>query len=137
MSAKFRPSLDENEIRLLLDLCKSNGSQLSLAIARKLIVFLTKLDNGIITSAYSLKPVSKQSLSSDLGFTEVMENLSEVLQTEQAERNGRLKAAFTKWIGNPASCSLREISDARQWRYENDLMNPQEQAEFEKEVFGL
>jgi hypothetical protein len=48
-----------------------------------------------------------------------------------------LKAAFTKWIGNPGNCSLREISDARQWRYENDLMNPQEQAEFEKEVFGL
>ena len=118
-SSRFRPSLSLPEIKHLLDLCKRDASQESLAVAPRLSLYIAKIENQIISPAHTLAP--PESLGVRLGIEE-----AEIIIKDDCSN------AYAKWSANPASCSIAEIELSNQFRFENGLMSADEQMKYLK-----
>lgn len=84
-------------------------------------LFLSKIENEQVSVQYTNAPTLVEKLDLD----------SPPMKTD-------LKAlrlsAYNKWLSNPASCSLVEHTRAQMYRYENDLMSPEEESDYEKKL---
>lgn len=122
MKQKFRPSLTAAEVTHVITLCKRDGSQLSLSVARQLSIFQAKIDNGLVQHSHTVKPT----LAEEVGF---------VQSNEPAEMTP--EEAYTNWRINPAALTLKQLQLAADYRYENDLMTEDEESRYEKIKFGM
>lgn len=128
MAAKkyFRPSLTASEISLLVAIVKDSAavqnSPEKQGLLIKLLQFDFKLQTGAIAPAFTS---TRQSLEESLG-------LGEGNAVSQLESR---KIAYEKYQKFPELCTPDEISSAKTYAYENDLMTLQEEAEFEMENF--
>jgi len=115
MSITYRPSLTIDEINLILTNL-SCADEHHAALRRKLEVFTLKAKHGI-TRASHIK-TGKASTAAALGFEDddTMETLLEHWNNPQAR----------------ALLSLRQILKINHHRYVNDLMTPEEEAEYER-----
>lgn len=116
--AKFRPSFDENEIQFLY-LCVNffpAGEQEAIhqrtKMLRKLAVLKTKIQVGAIDPSYELKDWMRE-----LGFTD--KDLPAMRQV-----------CYARWRNNDILRDY-EIEMAKTYAWENGLMTPEEQQEFE------
>lgn len=121
MSAhKFRPSLTEGEILYLLDLLQSDTREathkVSTSLHSKLKVFVMKAQLGIVSPAYTAMTAPKMSLA---------EALQEGTPSEKRHN------AYSKFITTPYLCSKEELSLAMSYKYEHDLMVPEEEEAYE------
>lgn len=116
---KYRISLAANEIHYLISLCEADKTQpaMSHEVLAKLKLFIAKMNLGIVNPAFSISPV-KQTLEEQLGVV----NPSE-----------RRAAAYEKWRRTPNLCNKQEVALANTYRYENDLMTPEEEDDYEKD----
>jgi|LauGreDrversion4_2_1035121.scaffolds.fasta_scaffold869448_2 hypothetical protein len=118
MISKYRPTLTAQEIAYMIERCDADARDetagLSVALGSKLKIFAMKMQLGIVSSAYVSAP--KQSLTDKLGF-----------DTPESKR----LAAFEKHSKLPSLCTPEEIKLAQTYRYENNLMTPQEEADYE------
>lgn len=130
--AKYRPVLTAQQILHLLNRCKLEQplSELGVMCISTLSVFKTKIENAGIQPAYIQQP-DKPSTMEQLG-AEFPSTNDVPIPKEQA-----WFAAYEKYKKDPESCSLREILDAREHMYLNDLMTPEEVIEFERKEFKI
>lgn len=117
---KYRPSLTLPQLKYLLTvLTASNPNQLFLDLHNSVLAILRTLEFkasvGIAAPAYTAAP--KETAEQKLGF-------SPAITKEQA---------YQKSLEYPQLCTASERQQARLYRYENDLMTPEEEEAFENE----
>lgn len=116
VEAKYRLSLTANQIAYLAELVhadtrfETTGTREDLAAY--LNIFLAKLQYGKVNVAYVATP--RKSIEQKLGLT----SRSEI---------------YEKWKAG-AECSEWELGQVAAYRYTNDLMTPEEEAEYERGV---
>lgn len=108
---KFRPSLSLTEIQHILHHLPPTGND---ALRRKLEVFTIKAEHGIASPSHVA--IGKQSLESSLGFSadDTMAQLLALYQT------------------TPQLLSVTQLTRVQHHRYLNDLMSPEEEAQYEQ-----
>jgi hypothetical protein len=118
---KFRPYFTAAELLEIIAALKSAPNPRRLTLCQYLESFLLKINHGIISPAHTLEP----SLETKLGFPDPSTPIpiSHSLTGE---------AAHQKWLVSPVSATPKEIAEAMNWRYLNDLMSPDEEAEYER-----
>lgn len=125
---KFRPYLTMQQIRYFIELAdadqRSETEHLRLKSLRELKLFAAKNDLGLVSPA--LTTVGRQTVEDKLGLgsnsNDATANLSLTEQREQA---------YNLWRANPQLCTEYQIKLATLYRYENDLMSPDEEAAYE------
>jgi hypothetical protein len=122
---KYRPVVTEQELAYIIERCEADTREettgISVALSSKLKVFAMKMQLGISSAAYVSSP--RESLASKLGLED----------TPVTPERKRL-AAFDKWSSLPSLCTPEEIKLAQTYRYENNLMTPQEESDYENSI---
>ena len=121
---KYRPYLTIQQLHYFLHLVESDTSedtQLIRALTLKeLKLFLVKYDLGAVKAASTV--VGRESLEDKLG-------LGVSTDTDKASIR---EAAYLQWKKNPELCTPYQLEQAQLYRYENDLMTPEEEAAYEQ-----
>jgi hypothetical protein len=112
-STKYRPYFTLPQLQEISRVLKTNGSQ-NLTLIRYVDTFLAKIE---------FDAVSRVRIEDRLGFG--------VSQAPIDLAAMRLEA-YEKWKTNPADTSVREMGRVLMYRYENDLMSPEEEREYER-----
>ncbi len=118
---KFRPYFTAAELQEIINCLKSHPTPRRLTICQYLESFLLKINHGIISPAHTTAP----SLEQKLGFPDPNQPIP-------VSHNLTGEAAYNKWFLDPKSATPKEIAEAMNWRYLNDLMSPEEEAEYER-----
>ena len=122
MQQKFRPSLTLQEISYLLDVIALDQTEskqyLRESVRSKLQIFSLKAKHGLVSAAYSASP--KLDISDALGDS-----------ISPAEKR---RAAFVLFQQNPNLCTPAQYNQAQTFRYENNLMTPEEEESYESET---
>lgn len=115
IQTKFRPSLTLDEINRILSLLDPAHDK---AIITQLNKFRLKAIHGIATPSHVVVP--RQSLEDSLGFGTT---------TPTTEQSG--EQLYTIWLEHPKSLSAAQIAKVHHYRYTNDHMTPEEEANYE------
>lgn len=119
--SKYRPYFTRDELLEIISTLKSHPSPRRLQICQYLEGFLLKMEHGVIKAAHTPLPTQEEKL----GFAPIP--VSHDLTGE---------AAYQKWLLNPVKATPKEIEEAMDWRYRNNLMSPTEEAEYENAQLG-
>lgn len=115
--AKFRPSLTLQEINYILDAISLEQTEskqyLRESVRGKLQIFSLKAKHGLVSAAYSAAP---------------RVDIADALGDSPVERR---EASYQLWKSNPNLCTPEQLQQAATYRYENNLMSPEEEQEFE------
>lgn len=123
-NAKFRPVLTSQQITHLISLCKKDLSNESLSCLSILLPFEHKISNSLITPAYTTQ--IKSSKIDELGFS---------TPTTKTDLDvGSLHTKYLECGEDISQFSLTEIKAIQLYRYENDLMTPEQEKEYEAMV---
>lgn len=124
---KFRPYFTPSELLEIISALKEQNKNRNLI--RYLEGFAIKIERGVLEPQLTLNPAP--SIEQKLGFHEDHSNdsLGNLLAKKKL-------ASYSKWKLFPASCSPNELAQAKMYRYENDLMDSQEEFEYETLHFG-
>lgn len=121
-SAKYRPYLTIQQLHYFLSLCEADNRTETETIRartiRELKLFIAKNDLGAVSPQYTTSP--RQSVEEKLG-----------LALDSSDPVTRRKAAYDLWNTNPTLCTQSEIIAATLYRYENNLMTPEEELAYE------
>ncbi len=121
-TVKLRPYLSPQQINYILDLCSQDQREATAHLRKQITASLQlvtmKLELGLSQGSYTATP--RVTVAEKLGFSE--SDLSPAARRE---------AAYMTYKANPSLCTQYEIRLARTYMYENGMMTPQEQEEFE------
>jgi hypothetical protein len=120
INQKYRPYFTSLELTEIISALKSQPTPSRVALIRYLEGFALKISHGIISSAHTLEPSIAEKLELDQSHIDAVNSL-------QSKRFN----AYKKWRDSPEKCSPPEIELVQVYRYENDLMDPKEESEFE------
>ena len=121
MATKYRPYLTPQELDIIISSLKSTSSNVSLI--RYMEDFAFKISRDSIKPNLTLKPTLTESL--ELGLESRMSKPT--LHQLKVE-------SYAKWLNNPAKCNASDIARVHMYRYENDLMSPEEESEYESKI---
>jgi len=114
------------QIHYFLSLCENDNRAETEPIKNKTIkelkLFLVKNDLGAVKPQYTPSP--RVTVSDKLGFDD-----SSAMSKEEQRA-----AAYELWMTNPHLCTPEEVKQAEIYRYENDLMSPDEEVAFEEKM---
>jgi hypothetical protein len=116
MIPKYRPYFTAGELSEIVLCLKSHPTPRRMTIAQYLEGFILKIQHGVISPNH----LSKPSMEQKLGITPIP--ISHEITGE---------AAYQKFLINPGKCTPKEIEEAQEWRYVNQLMSPEEQEQYE------
>ena len=120
---KFRPYLTAAQLHYFLDLMAADNRAATELIKKntekEIKLFMAKMELGGVTPA--LVSTGRQSMADRLGL-----DLTDPMQAREA--------AYATWSANPKLWSPEEIRLAQLYRYENNLMSPTEEAEYEQSI---
>lgn len=122
---KYRPYFTLRELETLLAATKTVGS--SPHLIRYLEGYISKITLEETSPALTLTP--KQTLADKLGFGP---SPAESLSSQGASLSDLKHLSYAKWKISPLKCSAQEIARAQMYRYEHDMMTPDEESEYEK-----
>lgn len=121
MATKYRPYLTPQELETILSSLKQTGSNPTLI--HYLSGFQSKIDLGLTKPNMVTKPTMEESL----GLGPVPAIPTTVTR----------ESAYKKWTINPQSCTPNEIDMSNIYRYENNLMSPEEESTYESQMSGF
>lgn len=122
----FRPYLTLAQIEAIIEKFNADPKHPEAnGIVKTLTVLHFKARMGNISAAHVRTP--KQSLEESLGFVDDPE-------TESMQINSQRQQVYEKYLKAPALCTEEEVKVALTFKYENDLMTPEEEAEFESSL---
>lgn len=126
----FRPYLTEQEILYLLSLTASQiHNPTALGVHKKLKALTYKISENLVTPAYT-HARNSESLEEKLGFS----TLSEISPQGKDTLEKIKQELYTLW-SNPETrtkLTIPELELVSEFRYTNDLMTPEEEAEYEQ-----
>lgn len=146
---KFRPVLSAYLITHIIALAKQDvvagsTSLSSIELISILAPFAAKIENAGITAAYTTAP--RKSLEESLGMPASTPAPTQELQATSTHymldgayfvnKEEYWEACYQKSLSSPSSCTLQELQAAREHKYLEGLMPPEEMVEFEKEAFS-
>jgi len=114
--SKYRPALSAAQILYLVKLLESQPGEYAVSLCKQLKLFQAKMQLGIVSPAFVGAP--KLSIEDKLGLTEVVSD--------------RRKLAYTLYYETPELCTPEEVQLALTFKYENNLMDKEEEEEYEK-----
>ena len=121
---KFRPYLTLQQIKYFIELADSDNRSeteaLRLKSLRELRLFVAKNDLGLVRPALII--ADKKTMAEQLGLATA---------TDPAATR---EQAYQLWTMNPQLCTDHQIQLAQLYRYENDLMSPDEEQRYESEL---
>lgn len=129
---KYRPVLTATQILHILTLAKSEYplTQDSMNLIVSLSPFAAKIDNAGIQAAYVTTPRKDTSSLEALGAAPSIP-ATQVLGVNKEEY---WEQCYQLYISNPTACSLAQINAAKEHMYLNELLSPEEVAEFESNL---
>ena len=117
---KYRPYLTLTELDIVISSLKTTCANPHLI--HYLEGFKAKIDLGITSPNLTLTPRPTLSDRLELGDTNASDSLSLTTNLESKRSN-----AYTKWLSDPRACTAHEIELTHLYRFENDLMSPEEE----------
>lgn len=138
MNPKYRPVLTSQQITHILTLCKRDMTEESISVISTLSVFEHKIRNVSVTPAYTEKP--KITLTESLGFSHSPVDDLPDIKVGRAARESRKATLYKVWSENPdmrESMDIQDILLIKEYRYENNLMNPEEESKYEAGLFRM
>lgn len=115
---KYRPYLTLPELDIIISSLKTTCSNPHLI--HYLEGFKSKIDLGITSPNLTLTPRPGVMERLELGDTGDS-TVSISIETKRAK-------AYTKWLSSPQACTPLEIELTHLYRFENDLMSPEEES---------
>lgn len=116
-----RPALTNQDV---LDVLASlREVKPSASVTKKFVLLQYKIENGIAAVSYEKNESDAESL--DMIVTPKMGNPLKCTPEQK-------KSIYDFWKRFPEECNVFQLSVANLYRYENDLMSPEEQSAFEK-----
>ena len=110
---KYRPYFTASELSEVIR-CVKVSSQ-NLPLLRYLESYALKISHGVITESITLQPTLADSLELDS-------------PSPDSSLESKRSKAYAKWLSSPESCTPLEIELAHLYRFENDLMSPEEES---------
>jgi hypothetical protein len=120
---KYRPYFTSIELSELISALKETPKPSRIALIRYLEGFALKISHGIISSAHTLEPSMSEKLELDQTRQEIIDSIG-----------SKRFNAYRKWRDFPNKCTPGEIEMSQMYKYENDLMTPEEELELEKSL---
>lgn len=116
---KYRPYFSADELQELILSLKESPNPRRLQLIQYLESFRLKIEHGVISAQMTLAPsmIDRLELAAS-GGTDAMSVASEKL--------------YNQWKLAPATLTPSQISDVLQYRWENSLMTPTEQDQYEQ-----
>ncbi len=125
---KYRPVLTASQIAYLLSRCKQLdqlSNPIALACIGTLSVFQTKIQNEAVNAAYAVSPTISKLDS--LGFSDTHPEEKSKKPTDET---------IATWLEiDSCNLSLQQLEWLQDYRYRNDLMSQEEEADFEATNF--
>lgn len=121
MATKYRPYLTPQELDIIISSLKTTSSNVSLI--RYLEDFAHKISRDSIKPNLTLKPSLEDKLELNAPRARTMDSLIALKSL-----------AYQKWLTNPTKCTSSELARVHMYRYENDLMSPEEETEYESKI---
>ena len=112
---KYRPYFTASELGEVIRCVKLSSQNISLL--RYLESYALKISHGVIAESITLQPTLVDSLELDSPDSPSTSSL----ESKRAK-------AYTKWLSSPESCTPLEIELTHLYRFENDLMSPEEES---------
>jgi len=155
--ARYRPAFSEEEVEVLatilleaylndiakppynpeapIDPTRSFSPEVKLVhhgLIGKINTLRTKIANNALSPAYIVRKHADPAIAilEDLGADEA--ELDSLTGDETKEQ--RWERCYKKFNADPVSCTTSEILAAMEYKYLNDLMTPEEEANFEDKV---
>lgn len=125
-SRKYRPVLSESAISHILSLARKDISHpSSLEIISSLAPFEYKIRNDSVSPAYTLTPT--MSLAEKTGFS----------SPKKYSPEKSIPELYNSWkVSDSASFTVQELTLIAQYRFENDLMSPEEEISFQNQFMN-
>lgn len=122
---KYRVSFTEDEIKTLY------GGNVTNEIKSKLKVVLVKIQSDLLQPAFvSVK--DKSNLVSDLGF-----DSPTIESNTPIDFVAKRKQVYELWLQDPLSITTEQLELVETYRYENNLMSPEEETEYTNKLMGV
>ena len=112
---KYRPYFTASELGEVIRCVKLSSQNISLL--RYLESYALKISHGVIAESITLQPTLADSLELDSPTSP----LDSSLESKRAK-------AYAKWSQAPEACTPLEIELTHLYRFENDLMSPEEES---------
>jgi hypothetical protein len=116
---KYRPYFTLSELQEIRTCLAIKPGGCNTALIRYLDSLMIKINSGVQEANLSLKIPITEKL--ELGDTKAPSILA----------SSRKEIAYNKWLSNPHLCTSQEIALAMMHRYENDLMDSEEEVSYE------
>ena len=117
---KFRPYLTTSELDVVItSLRKTNSSPI-------LIHYLSGFRDKITVGLVSPNLITKPTLTDRLELSGSPKLAIDLVQSKQQ--------AYEKWLVSSHTCSIQELARAQMYRYENDLMDDEEESDYESKI---
>ena len=123
---KFRPYFSPEELKEVISALKESPTPARIELIKYLEHYSLKISHGIMSPAISLAP----SMADQLELSDTS------TQTNPARLSSLRLQAFLKWEKSPSSCSPKELLMANEYRFENDLMSPEESEAYINKLMG-
>ena len=111
---KYRPYFTASELGEVIRCVKLSSQNISLL--RYLESYALKISHGVIAESITLQPTLADSLE-----------LDSPAESSPASLESKRAKAYAKWNQSPESCTPLEIELTHLYRFENDLMSPEEE----------
>ena len=116
---KYRPYFTYQELQEIIHALKASPTPSRLSLIRYLDGFILQIERGLRSPNSTIAPSLSQKLELEP---------STPIPTALAITG---EAAYQKWLLNPAKASPHEIQAANDFRYLNNLMSADEEAQYE------
>lgn len=130
MAQKFRPYFTAPELELVISSLATTSP--SSPLIKYLKGYQLKIDNGLLAPQITTSPSVFEKLGLD--DPQIPQLSSHAVSKDLAT----LKLfSYNKWRDSPSKCTIQELERATLYRYENDLLTPEEEASFEASMKGI
>lgn len=121
---KFRPSLTAGQIEHIIHILSTAGenSPLNQSCLKSLRMFSLKAQHGIVSPSHL--SLGRESLESSLGFT-----TSEPVTT--------VELLYKVWQTHPTTLTPAQLQQVQSYRYQNNLMSPEEEQDYDMKILGV
>jgi hypothetical protein len=119
---KLRPVITAQQLAYLIDLIENDNRSATESIRDDLFKYLklfqAKVSIGIVSPSYTVQ--GKRSIDQMLG--------------EDDTPASKREKAYHLYIESPHLCTPQQVSLAQLYRYENNLMTPEEEEDYEQNI---
>lgn len=123
---KFRPSLTAGQIEHIIHILSTAGenSSLNQSCLKSLRMFSLKAQHGIVSPSHLA--LGRESLESSLGFTQAA-----------PAKTTTVELLYQVWQTHPTTLTPAQLQQVQSYRYQNNLMSPEEEQEYDMKILGV